>query len=107
MYMYDLLECGSYYLIQEKKSEPLIVLQVKVIIDSSMYVMKYKNTTVLEWKKKMDPIFDIVELLNEDAVKRWMEVYYTCESFARPNENEESHSIITPSKTIKNLPRFS
>jgi predicted transcriptional regulator len=29
----------------------------------------------LEWRKKADPIFDILELLDDDKVKEWQVVY--------------------------------
>jgi hypothetical protein len=30
---------------------------------------------VMVWKKKNDPIFDILELLSDDKVKEWEAVY--------------------------------
>ncbi len=79
MYSYALLEPECYYLVQEKDQEALTLLQVKVIADTSMYIIKYGETMQMEWKKKSDPIFDIIELLSDDVAKAWMKVYYSNE----------------------------
>ncbi len=81
MYSYELLEQGCYYLVQEKENEKLTLLQIKVVSETSMYVLKYKDDTVMEWHKKSDEIFDIVELLDDDAVKKWMDIYYNTDAF--------------------------
>ena len=79
MYAYALLEPECYYLVQEKENEQLTLLQVKVVADTSMYVVKYGETLVMEWKKKEDSIHDIIELLSDDVAKQWMKVYYNNE----------------------------
>lgn len=79
MYAYALFEPECYYLVQEKENEPLTLLQVKVVADTSMYVVKYGETMVMEWKKKEDSIHDIIELLSDDVAKQWMKVYYNNE----------------------------
>jgi hypothetical protein len=62
MYSYALLEPGCYYLVQEKENDKLTLLQVKVISDHCMYVEKYTETDLQEWKRKTDSIIDIIEL---------------------------------------------
>ena len=79
MYAYALFEPECYYLVQEKENEPLTLLQVKVVADTSMYVVKYGETMVMEWKKKEDSVHDIIELLSDDVAKQWMKVYYNNE----------------------------
>jgi hypothetical protein len=81
MYSYALLEPGCHYLVQEKENEELTLLQIKVVSDTSMYVLKYKETVIMEWKKKTDPIFDILELLSDDAVKAWSEIYNSSDAY--------------------------
>jgi hypothetical protein len=88
MYSYALLEPECYYLVQEKKNEELTLLQVKVISDSAMYVIKYKESVVMEWKRKTDNIHDIIELLGDNVVKEWTNVYYNNED-AFYEEDEE------------------
>lgn len=79
MYSYALLEPNCYYLIQEKEHENLMLIQVKVVSDHCMYVVKYNDEMVMEWKKKTDPIHDIVELLSDEAVREWTAVYNSSE----------------------------
>jgi hypothetical protein len=75
MYSYALLEKGCYYLIQEKEEGPIGLIKVNMETDQCMYVSKYADATVVEWKKKVDPIFDILELLGDDKVKAWESIY--------------------------------
>jgi hypothetical protein len=75
MYSYALLETGCYYLIQEKEDLPIQLIQVTMETDHCMFVTEYGDEEVLNWKKKNDPIFDIIELLSDDAVKEWQDLY--------------------------------
>jgi hypothetical protein len=75
MYSYALLEKGCYYLIQEKEEGPIRLIMVNMETDQCMYVSKYADETLVEWKKKSDPIFDILELLGDDKVKAWESIY--------------------------------
>jgi hypothetical protein len=47
-----------------------------------MYVTQYEDMPTLQWKKKNDPIFDILELLSDDKVKEWDAVY---------NDNQDAY----------------
>jgi len=90
MYSYALLEPECYYVVQEFESDPaLTLLQVKVISDSCMYVTKYKECLVIEWKRQTDPIHDIVELLSDDAVKKWKDSYFNSEGAYNYGEGED------------------
>lgn len=89
MYSYALLEPGCYYLVQEKEDDKLTLLQVKVISDHCMYVEKYTETVLQEWKRKTDAIFDIVELLSDDAVKEWTSAYYKNEDAYYEEDDDE------------------
>jgi len=75
MYSYALLEKGCYYLIQEREEAPVTLIKVNMESDNCMYVSKFAETSVLEWKRKSDPIFDILELLDDQAVKKWEAIY--------------------------------
>ena len=75
MYSYALLETGCYYLIQEDEDSSIVLIRVNLETDHCAYVSKYCEEEYLEWKKKSDPIFDILELLSDDAVKQWEAVY--------------------------------
>jgi hypothetical protein len=88
MYSYALLEAGCYYLIQEKKNENLMLVQVKVISDHCMYVEKYNEYVIQEWKRKTDPIFDIVELISDEVIKEWTDAYYSNEDAYHEEDDE-------------------
>ncbi|MFT3822975.1 MAG: hypothetical protein QM731_03610 [Chitinophagaceae bacterium] len=75
MYSYALLEPGCYYLVQEKEDSGITLIRITVETDQCLYVTRFGETPVLEWKKKSDPILDILELLSDDKVKEWESVY--------------------------------
>jgi hypothetical protein len=75
MYSYALLETGCYYLIQEKEDSPIQLIQVTMETDHCVFVTLYSNEELLNWRKKTDFIFDILELLSDDAVKAWQALY--------------------------------
>jgi hypothetical protein len=89
MYSYALLEKGCYYLIQEKEESPVSLIKVNMESESSMYVSKYGDVTMLEWKRKTDFIFDIIELLDDDAVKKWEAIYNDNADTFNYEEDEE------------------
>jgi hypothetical protein len=88
MYSYALLEPGCFYLVQEKEKEELTLLRVKVISDHCMYVEKYTENIVQQWKRKTDPIFDIIELLSDETVKDWTSAYYSSEDAYHEEDDE-------------------
>jgi hypothetical protein len=75
MYSYALLEPGCYYLVQEKEETEVSLIQVNLATDHCLFVSKYGEEELMTWKKKEDPIFDILELLSDDAVKQWKDLY--------------------------------
>lgn len=82
MYSYGLLETGCYYLVQEQVDSPLNLIKVTVETDHCMYIEKYKDELVTEWRRKNEKIFDIVECLSDEMVEAWEKHY---------NNNEESY----------------
>jgi len=88
MYSYALLEPECYYLVQERESESLTLLQIKVETDNCMFVVKYGDETVTEWKRKSDSIHDIIELLSDEAVQDWRKVYYDNEDAYYEEDDE-------------------
>ncbi len=75
MYSYALLEKNCYYLVQEKEEEAIALIKVNFETDHCLHISKYDEATALEWRKKTDPIFDILELLDDDKVKAWEALY--------------------------------
>jgi len=54
-----------------------------------MYVSGYAETEVTVWKKKTDPIFDILELLEDEKVKTWESIYNDSQDTYNYEEDEE------------------
>lgn len=79
MYSYALLEKGCYYLIQEKEESPVSLIRVLMESDHCVFVARYGETETTDWKRKSDPVFDILELLDDKAVKEWESSYYNNE----------------------------
>ena len=62
-------------MIQEKELSPIELIQVTMETDHCSLVSVYGDEETLNWRKKADPIFDIIELLSDDAVKEWQTLY--------------------------------
>ncbi len=86
MFAYGLLEIGCYYLVQEKKDSPLTLIKVAMESDHCMYILRYEDTLASEWKKKSDPIVDIVECLTDDAVRAWEKQYNSEDAYYEEDE---------------------
>ena len=82
MYSYALLEPGCHYINQENEDSPITMIKVNFESDHCVYVSKYDEALALEWKKKTDPILDIIELLSDEKVKAWDAIY---------NNNEDAY----------------
>jgi hypothetical protein len=89
MYSYALLEKGCYYLIQEQETSPVGLIKVNMETDQCMYVSTYADSELVVWKKKTDPIFDILELLGDDKVKTWESIYNNSQDTYNYEEDEE------------------
>jgi hypothetical protein len=83
MYSYALLEKSCYYLIQETDLSPISLIKVNLETEQCMFVSRYGEETINEWKKKGDPIFDILELVSDDKIKDWESIY---------NDNQGSYN---------------
>ena len=83
MYSYALLEKNCYYLIQETEESSIGLIKVNLETEQCMYVSKFADEPANEWKKKEDPIFDILELVSDDKIKDWQTIY---------NDNQGSYN---------------
>lgn len=88
MYTYDLLEKGCYYLIREQEEDPITLIKVAVETDHCLFVQRFDDPTLTEWKLKKDPIKDIIECLTDQAVKEW-EAHYSNEDAYYEEEDDE------------------
>jgi len=89
MYSYALLEKNCYYLIQETETSPVHLIKVNLETEQCMYVSRYVDEQVNEWKKKGDPIFDILELVSDDKVKDWESIYNDNQGTYNYEEDED------------------
>jgi hypothetical protein len=89
MYSYALLETGCYYLVQEKEDGPLMLLKINMDSDQCVHITRFEDTEKMKWQKKTDPIFDILELLDDDKVKQWKAFYYNEEMDYEEEEDDE------------------
>jgi hypothetical protein len=88
MYSFALLESGCYYLIQEKENTPLSLIRINMNSDHCVFISQYGDEEKLIWKRKSDPILDIVELLDDKAVEAW-EATYNKDAFNYEEEEED------------------
>ncbi|MEJ0101499.1 MAG: hypothetical protein WDO19_02590 [Bacteroidota bacterium] len=88
MYSYGLLEVGCHYLIQEKENAPISLIKPTVESDHCLFVTRYDEPMVTEWKRKNDSIHDIIECLTDDGVKSW-EKYYNSEDAYYEDDDED------------------
>ena len=82
MYSYGLLEPGCYYLVQEEANSPIEMIKATVESDHCMYIFKYHDEMVTQWRRKTDTLHDIIECLSDEMVVAWEKHY---------NNNEESY----------------
>lgn len=88
MYSYGLLEPGCYYLVQEKNDSAINLVKVTAETDHCMYVFTYEDQLVTGWKRKADPIYDIIECLSDQAVEEWEKQYNSNEDAYHEDEDD-------------------
>ena len=89
MYSYALLEKNCYYLIQETEQSPVSLIKVNLETEQCMYVSRYEDEQVNEWKKKGDSIFDILKLVSDDKIRDWESIYNDNQGTYNYEEDED------------------
>ena len=89
MYSYALLQADCYYLIQEEKGEQISLVKINVVSDHCVFVSRFKDEELLEWKRKSDPIYDIIELLSDDKVSEWQLAFNNTFYFKEEDDDYE------------------
>ena len=89
MYSYALLEPGCYYLIREKKDAGISLIKINVESDHCVFISRFQEEEALEWKKKTDPIHDIIELLSDEAVTAWQAAYNATFNYEEEDDEYE------------------
>jgi hypothetical protein len=78
MYTYGLLEIDCFYLIKEKENSPILLITATLETDHCLFLDKYKSSGMVTfWKKKDDPIFEIIECLEDRMAQAWQDQYGT------------------------------
>jgi hypothetical protein len=88
MFSYALLEAGCYYLVQEKEGSKIKLIKVTVETDHCLFINRYDDPMVTEWKRKTDTLYDIVECLTDTTVKEW-EAHYPSSEDAYYEEDDD------------------
>ena len=88
MYTYELLEKGCHYLIRETPVSPISLIKVAVETDHCLFIQRFDDYTMTEWKLKKDGIDDIIECLSDEAVKAWEEHYSSEDAFYEEEDDE-------------------
>ena len=89
MFSYGLLEPGCYYLVQEKEGAEIKLIKITVESDHCLFVVRYDDPMVTEWKRKSDPLYDIIECLTDATVKEWESHYPSSEDAYYEEEDDD------------------
>lgn len=89
MFSYGLLEPGCYYLVQEKEGADIKLIKVTVESDHCLFVIRYDDPLVTEWKRKTDSLHDIIECLTDATVKEWETHYPSSEDAYYEEEDDD------------------
>lgn len=89
MFSYALLEPGCYYLVQEKEDEKIKLIKVAVESDHCVFIKSFDDPLATEWKRKVDPLYDIVECLTDATVKEWETHYPSSEDAYYEEEDDD------------------
>jgi hypothetical protein len=89
MYTYDLLEKGCHYLVKEKEEDPITLIKVAVETDHCLFIQRFDDPTLTEWKLKKDKLADIIECLTDEAVKEWEEHYSTEDAYYEEEDDDD------------------
>ena len=69
------LTLGNFYLIQENEGEEIALLEVLMFTDNAVLLMHHDDYETSVWRKKTDPIFEIVDELTEEQLEAYDELY--------------------------------
>lgn len=69
------LTLGNFYLIQENEGEEIALLEVLMFTDNAVLLMHHDDYETSVWRKKTDPIFEIVDELTDAQLDTYDELY--------------------------------
>jgi hypothetical protein len=88
MYSYGILEPDCFYLVQEADDSPIELIRVAMESDHCMYIFKYNDELITEWKRKSDKLHDIIECLTDEMVEAWEKQYNSTEESYYEEDDE-------------------
>jgi hypothetical protein len=88
MYSYGILEPECFYLVQEAENSPIELVRVAMESDHCMYIFKYNDELITEWKRKSDKLHDIIECLTDEMVESWEKQYNSTEESYYEEDDE-------------------
>lgn len=75
MKTYADLEVNHFYLIIEKKDEPIELVQPLLATNECIFLEQYDDLELNYWRKKSDLIFEVVEELTEEQISEYDELF--------------------------------
>jgi hypothetical protein len=88
MYTFDILDTGCVYLVKEKETDPLQIVRIHFKTDYAVCFSLYSRGEKVIWKKKTDPLFDIIELLDDEAIANWEKLFFNEDAFYSGEDEE-------------------
>jgi hypothetical protein len=68
---YESLEIGSFYLIIENEGENVSLVEPLMETNNAVLLMHHDDVESTFWRKKADPIFELVDELTEDQLDEY------------------------------------
>ncbi len=75
VYSYNLLEKDCYYLVKEEEKSNITLILIVVITDFCFFIKVFDDPTYSYWRKKDDPLFEIIECLDDEKATEWLKQY--------------------------------
>lgn len=72
---YSDLETDEYYLIQETEEDEIILIEPIMETETSVLIVQYGDFENTYWRKKDQPIYEIVEQLTEEQVEEYESIF--------------------------------
>ncbi len=75
MATYNDLELDHYYLVQETETAEIMLVQPVMATSQCLLILQIDEVEMTFWRKKVTPVFEIVEELNEEQVAEYESLF--------------------------------
>jgi hypothetical protein len=89
MATYEDLFIDHFYLVREHADEDIVLIQPAMETNLCVLIMHYDDYETTYWRKKEDPIFEIVEELNDEQVEEYENLFEDEDEEDWEEEDEE------------------